>query len=98
MPAPIAVQLTAKNLKYDKDTITLAANSAVTVTLDNQDSGVLHNFSIYKNSSATDKLFAGDFTTGPETKTYSFTSPPPGTYYFRCDVHPDTMHGTLIVK
>jgi len=32
------------------------------------------------------------------TTTYTFTAPStPGTYFFRCDVHPETMTGQFIV-
>jgi plastocyanin len=34
--------------------------------------------------------------TGRKTIDYTFTSPGPGTYYFRCDAHPD-MNGTFYV-
>jgi plastocyanin len=31
------------------------------------------------------------------TRDYTFTAPPPGTYYFVCDPHPRTMQGTVQV-
>jgi plastocyanin len=43
-------------------------------------------------------LFRGDLVTGPATKDYTFPAPPPGSYFFHCDVHPTQMHGTLVVK
>ncbi len=96
--ASTTVALTAKSLQYDKHSITLPANTQVTVTLNNQDAGVSHNFAVYKDKSASTKIFGGDLVTGPATKDYSFSTPGPGSYYFRCDVHPDTMNGTLTVK
>lgn len=37
--------------------------------------------------------------TGPATTTYTFTAPStPGTYFFRCDVHPTVMTGQFIVQ
>ncbi|HEX5368722.1 MAG TPA: cupredoxin domain-containing protein [Dehalococcoidia bacterium] len=95
--AATSVTLMAKDLKYDKDQITLAPNTQTTVTLDNQDNSVMHNFSIYTSSDASTSVFKGDLTTGPTTKDYTVPPLKPGTYYFRCDVHPDTMHGTLTV-
>ncbi len=92
-----SVDLVAKNLKYNTDSITLAPNTETTVTLDNKDASVLHNFSIYTTTDATTTVFKGDLTTGPTTMKYTIPPLQPGTYYFRCDVHPDTMHGTLIV-
>jgi plastocyanin len=36
--------------------------------------------------------------TGPTTTTYTFTAPStPGSYFFRCDVHPTQMTGTFVV-
>lgn len=32
-----------------------------------------------------------------KTLTYELTPPPPGSYFFRCDPHPEEMTGTLIV-
>ena len=94
----VDVSLIAKNIAFDKSTITVPAGSKVVMTFDNQDSGVPHNFALYTSSSATTKLFAGDFVTGPKKVTYTFTAPSqPGTYFFRCDVHPETMTGSFVV-
>jgi plastocyanin len=92
-----SITLVAKDLKYNVNEITLQANVESTVTLDNQDAGVIHNFSIYTTTDAATNVFRGDLTTGPVTQAYTVPPLKPGTYYFRCDVHPDTMHGTLVV-
>ncbi len=97
-PGTSVVDLTAKNVAFDKSTITVAAGQPVQIKFDNQDAGVLHNFSVYTNKSASQKIFQGDITTGPEQTTYEFTAPIPGTYFFRCDVHPDQMYGTFTVQ
>ena len=55
-------------------------------------------FSIYTDSSASQALFTGALVTGPKTATYKVDALEPGTYFFRCDVHPTTMTGTFIVK
>ena len=58
-----------------------------------------HNFSLYADKGHTQNIFQGDLTTGVVTATYNFDAPStPGTYYFRCDVHPDTMTGQFVVK
>jgi len=60
---------------------------------------VAHNFALYTDSSATTKIFQGTIITGPATTTYTFSAPStPGTYFFRCDVHPTTMTGSFIVQ
>ncbi|MCE5338312.1 MAG: cupredoxin domain-containing protein [Methanomicrobiaceae archaeon] len=93
------VDLTAENIKFDKSTITVPAGAAVTVNFNNKDSGVPHNFAVYTDSSASQNIFKGDTVTGPATTTYTFTAPAtPGTYFFRCDVHPQQMTGDFIVQ
>jgi len=63
------------------------------------DAGVPHNFAVYTDSSSTTPIFKGPIVTGPTTTTYTFTAPStPGSYFFRCDVHPTTMTGTFVVQ
>ena len=93
------VDLAAQNIKFDKSTITVPAGANVTVNFNNMDSGIPHNFAVYTNSSATEKIFVGEIITGPVTTTYNFTAPEkPGTYFFRCDVHPEQMRGDFVVQ
>ena len=96
--APGSLTLVAKNLAYDKRSLSAAPNSNVSLVFDNQDSGVLHNFALYTNNRATTKIFVGDLVTGPAKQTYTFKAPAAGTYYYRCDVHPDQMTGSFVVK
>lgn len=93
-----SVVLVAEDIQFDTDTLDVSAGQEVTVTFDNRDAGVMHNFSVYEDSSAATALFQGDLITGADTTTYTFEAPQPGTYFFRCDVHPDQMTGTLIVE
>ena len=71
---------------------------AFTITFDNAAPGVPHNVSIYANASAAKALFRGQIVTGPKTVTYHVNALPAGSYFFRCDVHPTLMTGTLVVK
>ena len=95
---PAVVTVVAQNIKFDKSSITATAGLDVTVTLDNRDAGVLHNIAFYTNRSATSKIFGGPIITGPATDTSKFTAPGAGNYFFRCDVHPDTMTGSFVVQ
>jgi len=90
--------LTAKNNLFDKDTLTAPADTEVTLTFVNEDAGVVHNFALYEDSSASENLYRGDIFPGVETRTETFETPPAGEYYFRCDAHPDTMNGTFITE
>jgi plastocyanin len=70
----------------------------VTINFDNKDN-VPHNFALYETSAASNPIFVGEVITGPQTITYEFSGPlEPGTYFFRCDVHPLTMTGEFIVE
>jgi hypothetical protein len=66
--------------------------------MDNRDAGVIHNFAVYDSNRLTNKIFAGELHTGPGFFDYNFTSPAAGNYFFRCDVHPDTMTGTFTAR
>ena len=64
---------------------------------DNQDANVPHNVAIYRASAATNALFRGTIVTGPRSVVYHVPALQPGSYFFRCDVHPQ-MKGTLVVR
>jgi plastocyanin len=96
---PVAVTLLAKNLSFDPTSITASVSVEVTVTLDNQDAGVLHNVAFYTDRSASSAIHVGELITGVATEDVVFTAPStPGSYFFRCDVHPDTMTGAFNVQ
>lgn len=95
----VMIDLVAQNIAFDKSTITVPAGAEVMVNFDNKDNGVPHNFAVYTDASATKAIFVGQIISGPKTITYSFVAPTtPGKYFFRCDAHPTTMTGTLVVK
>jgi copper-containing nitrite reductase len=93
-----SLQLVAKNSVFDTDCLTVPAAQAFTIALDNQDPSIPHNVSIYTDSSATKSLFVGETITGPDSTTYEVGPLDAGTYFFRCDIHPTTMTGTLTVS
>jgi plastocyanin/uncharacterized membrane protein len=74
----------------------LPANEPVALAFDNEDSGVQHNVAIYEDESAEESLFVGDLFAGPATVTYDVPPLDPGSYFFRCDVHPQ-MNGSVEV-
>jgi cytochrome c oxidase subunit 2 len=95
----VMFDLTALNIAFDTGTITVPAGVEVMINFDNKDNGIPHNFAVYTDSSATKAIFVGQIVTGPKIITYTFTAPQtPGSYFFRCDVHPTIMTGTFIVK
>lgn len=95
----VTIGLTAQGMAFNTSTITVPVGAMVTMNFNNMDSGVPHNFAAYTDSSASKSIFVGQIINGPKTITYTFTAPSaPGTYFFRCDVHPTTMTGQFIVK
>ncbi|ACL16619.1 cupredoxin domain-containing protein [Methanosphaerula palustris] len=92
------VTLVSVNYAFDKTSITVPAGSHVQLTLDNQDTGIPHNVAVYTSAAASTVIFKGEVITGPKKITYTFDAPTtPGTYYFRCDIHPN-MNGAFIVQ
>jgi plastocyanin len=63
--------------------------------MDNQDGGIPHNIAIYTDDTATESLFVGELVTGPTSVDYEIPALDAGEYFFRCDVHPTTMLGTV---
>jgi plastocyanin len=95
-----AVTLVAESIQFDTDTISLPARKDAVVTLDNQDTAP-HNFALYPDEEAgasqSDALFQGENVDPAQSVDYEFRTPPPGEYYFQCDVHP-AMNGSATVE
>jgi plastocyanin len=92
---PNAPTITASNLKFGQSDVVVPAGKAFQLTFDNQDSAP-HNVAIYTDSSAASNLFRGEiFSSG--SKVYDVPALAAGSYFFRCDVHPD-MQGTITAK
>jgi plastocyanin len=97
-PAPSvsgpSVQVSAQSLKFSPTDLTAPAGQAFTIVFRNDDAGVPHNVAIYTDSSASSSLFVGDIATGPTTANYQVPALDAGSYFFRCDVHPQ-MTGSI---
>lgn len=90
-----AVEINADELAFDASTIEAPAGQEFTVTLNNLESQP-HNFSVYV-SDGGEEVVTGEIVTGPDA-TVDTVVPAlePGTYFFKCDVHPE-MNGTIVV-
>ena len=99
-PSPdgdVTINLTASGTAFDESSITVPAGAMVAIVFDNKDT-ILHNFALYETSAAANSIFVGELISKKKI-TYTFTAPTtPGTYFFRCDVHPLLMTGDFIVN
>jgi hypothetical protein len=91
-------RLVAKNNSFESRRLVAVADSEITLKLANEDAGVPHNFAVYKSRDARDVIFRGEIVMGIAEEQYTFTAPSPGSYFFRCDAHPDTMTGTFVTR
>lgn len=96
---PVTVELTAVQMSFSTSTITVPAGAQVSVNFHNNDSGIPHNLAVYTDSTAKTSIYVGQIINGVSSMTYTFTAPATaGTYFFRCDVHPNSMTGKFIVQ
>lgn len=95
-PAGDAVVVTAKDLKFGQAEVAVPADEAFDLVLDNQES-IPHNVAIYTDESASTKISVGEIFSGPAQKTQSVPALAAGTYFFRCDIHPD-MKGSIVAE
>jgi plastocyanin len=91
------VEVTARNILFDTSRLTVPAARAFTLVFHNDDPGTPHNVAIYTDSSASESLFVGKIFSGKTTMSYEVPALPPGSYFFRCDVHPQ-MNGTVVAE
>jgi len=94
-PTGTKLALVASGIAFDSSCLAVPAGKPFTISFQNEDAGIPHNVAIYSDSTS---LFVGEVFPGPDGRTYRVPALDPGTYSFRCDVHPTQMFGTFIVK
>ena len=96
-PQSAATIRAVKTLKYDRDSLILSASQPVTVRFVNEDTGVPHDFAVYRDAAHTQLVAKTDICTAPceEQLQLDLT---PGEYHFMCTVHPQQMEGMIIVR
>lgn len=96
-PSGTALTVRADGLAFDTHCLAAPAGRPFTIRFTNAEA-VPHNLAIYRDKTAKSALFTGEIVTGPKTVTYRVGALDPGTYFFRCDLHPiPAMSGTFVV-
>jgi cytochrome c oxidase subunit 2 len=93
-----ALSLIAHNISWNQYCLAVPGNTPFTVAINNQDSGIEHNFSIYDSFFQKQTFFQSPKITGPATESLDVPALQPGRYYFQCDVHGPAMSGAFIVQ
>jgi plastocyanin len=102
-PAPLVVALSAgpgaAANGYSETALQFKAGQPTALEFDNADPGVQHNVVVFGEDPAANQqaaaLFTGEIVNGPTKITYAVPALEAGSYFFRCQVHPSTMTGTI---
>jgi plastocyanin len=71
----------------------------VTINFSNNDNGINHNVHVYAGANASGtSVGATAIAMGPTQQSLNLGALTPGSYFYRCDVHPSQMTGTLTVS
>ena len=95
---PTKLELAAKGVKFDHEKIEAPAHNQVVVIFKNEDEGIQHNVAVYEDESVEEVIYQGNIFSGVRTVEYKIRTGEPGEYFFRCDIHPVEMVGTLVVE
>ncbi len=91
---PVVV-LAAADIAFDPTALTVPAGQPFTLRFDNQDAETPHNVDIFDNAELTgEPVFPGEIVNGITEIDYAVPALAPGSYFFRCVVHPP-MTGTM---
>ncbi len=98
-PKGSKLQISTKGQHFSARCLAAPAGAPFTIALDNSVGiGPTHNLSIYTDSTASQSLFEGSQVATGQRVTYHVPQLPAGTYFFRCDIHPQTMVGVFVVR
>jgi plastocyanin len=94
----VELEVEAEDFAFDRGRVRVPAGAAIELKFKNRDADIPHTFSVYETEAAEQQIFSTGNLIGDREKTYDFTAPSEaGTYFFRCDVHPD-MNGDFVVE
>ena len=89
---PVTLEITAEDIAFDQESLSVPANTQVTVNFENNDTGVPHDFGV-----SLPDVEPTDTCEGPCSGSITFDSGEAGAYTFQCRVHPE-MTGEFIVE
>ncbi len=92
---PGAVHVQARGMDFATKQVEATAGKAFTIAFDNTAGAAPHNVDILDASGRP--VFQGAIADPGKSLTYSVPALAPGTYAFRCDLHPD-MKGAIVLK
>jgi plastocyanin len=90
---PNAITISANGLAFSTSELSIPAGRPFQIVFENHESA-LHNVAIYTDSSASQPVFGEEPFGGPGQEVYDVPALSAGSYFFRCDVHPE-MSGTM---
>ena len=94
----LVIELKAANSAFSESELQAPAYTQVSIIVENADKGVSHSFSLYRTPNGSEPVYLGGLVSAGETRAFTFTTPEPGTYYFRDDLMPGLLNGTLEIK
>ena len=92
-----ALTETTTDNKFSDTKFTVKAGTPVTLTVQNKGQAV-HNWEVTDTKDDSGKEIKTALTDAGKSNSVTFTISKPGTYHFRCEVHPTEMTGTLTVQ
>ena len=96
-PQGTTLNLRVENVSLDKNCLAAPAGQPFTIAFESKDA-ITHNLVILESHTAPQPMFRGDLFRGPSTTTYQVPPLKAGTFAFHCEVHPERMMGTFVVK
>jgi plastocyanin len=94
-PAAAGVTITALNIEFTPQAVTVPAGQPFTIELVNRDEGIPHDIQV--TDPGGNILVKSEIITGPARLTVGVPALAPGTYTFSCIVHPN-MTGTITAE
>lgn len=95
--APFVV-IVSKDRAFDKSEIRVPSGQEITILHYYQDDSSYHSLAIYKTSEAKELIEHTEVEPGPGQQELTVEALEPGEYFYRCDLHPTTATGVLIVE